>query len=104
MKVLAKNLQTQNVVVTRGTDGAILFNKKKNVFIECPAFASKIVDKVGAGDAMLALLSATLRAGYDEKFSLLIGSLAAAHTVESIGTGNSVNKETILRTIQHILK
>ena len=104
MKVLAKNLQTQNVVVTRGTDGAILFNKKKNVFIECPAFASKIVDKVGAGDAMLALLSATLRAGYDEKFSLLIGSLAAAHTVESIGTGNSVNKETILRTVQHILK
>ena len=63
----------------------------------CPAFASKVVDKVGSGDAMLALLSASLRSGYDEKMSLLIGSLAAAQSVETIGNSKSVSKEYCIK-------
>ena len=104
MKKLSQNLQAINVVVTRGNNGAELYNSDKDVFYTCPAFASKIVDKVGSGDAMLALLSASLRSGCDEKISLLIGSLAAAQSVETIGNSQSVSKNTVLKTLQHILK
>ena len=100
MSVLIAN----NVVVTKGNQGAELYNSDKDVFFTCPAFASKIVDKVGAGDAMLALISASLRSGYDEKISLLLGSLAAAQSVETIGNSKSVSKNTILKTLQHVLK
>jgi sugar/nucleoside kinase (ribokinase family) len=104
MKTLAQNLKATNVVVTRGDQGAELFNRSNDEFMVCPAFASKIVDKVGSGDAMLALLSASLRSGCDEKISLLIGSLAAAQSVETIGNSKSVSKNTVLKTLQHVLK
>jgi bifunctional ADP-heptose synthase (sugar kinase/adenylyltransferase) len=104
MKTLAQNLKATNVVVTRGDQGAELFNRSNDEFMICPAFASKIVDKVGSGDAMLALLSASLRSGCDEKISLLVGSLAAAQSVETIGNSKSVSKNAVLKTLQHILK
>ena len=42
------------------------------------AFASKIIDKVGAGDAMLAIISMCLKAKIPNDLSLLLGSLAGA--------------------------
>ena len=104
MKALSQNLKATNVVVTRGNRGAKLYHRTTDEFMTCPAFASKVVDKVGSGDAMLALLSASLRSGIDEKLSLLIGSLAAAQSVETIGNSESVSKNTILKTLQHTLK
>ena len=50
-------------MATRGNQGATMYNNVSKKFITCPAFASKVVDKIGSGDAMLAL-SASLRAGY----------------------------------------
>jgi sugar/nucleoside kinase (ribokinase family) len=104
IRVLAQNLRAINVVVTKGKEGAKLYNSEKDVFFTCPAFASKIVDKVGAGDAMLALLSVSLRSGCDEKISLLVGSLAAAQSVETIGNSKSVSKNTVIKTLQNVLK
>ena len=102
MKLLSKNLRSTNIVVTRGAKG--VYNRKKRKFYKCPAFASKVVDKVGSGDAMLALLSISLRGGYDEKFSLFLGSLAAAQSVESIGNSKFINLSEIKKTIQHAIK
>ena len=104
MKTLSNNLKAKNVVVTRGNEGAKLYNSKEDKFMTCPAFASKVVDKVGSGDAMLSLLSASLKAGFDPKLSLLMGSLAAAQSVETIGNSKSVSKNSILKTLQHTLK
>jgi len=104
IRVFAQNIRAINVIVTRGNHGARLYQRSKDEFIVCPAFASKIVDKVGSGDAMLALLSASLRSGCDEKISLLVGSLAAAQSVETIGNSKSVSKNTVIKTLQNILK
>ena len=62
------------------------------------------IEKVGAGEAMLALLSISLHKSYDKSISLFIGSLAAAQSVESIGNSKAVNKNQMLKTIQHLLK
>ena len=104
MRDLSRRLKATNIVVTRGSNGAILYNKGKRKFFKCPAFASKVIDKVGSGDAMLALLSISLRAGYDERFSLFLGSLAAAQSVESMGNSKSINMNELIKTIQHAIK
>jgi len=104
MKDLSYKLKTKNVVVTQGNSGAILYNTKKNKIYSCPAFASKVVDKIGAGDAMLSLLSLCLQKGYGKSFSLFVASLAAAQSVESIGNSKPVNKKEMIKTIEHILK
>ena len=45
-----KNIQ--NLVVTKGEKGSIMYHKNKNKFYYS-AFAHKVLDKVGAGDTML---------------------------------------------------
>ena len=50
-----------------------------------PAFASKVVDKIGSGDTMLSILSICLKINMPKDLSLLISSLAAAESVENMG-------------------
>ena len=52
-----KNLNISNLVVTQGSEGATLYNKKSKKFYYMEAFASKVVDKIGSGDTMLSLIS-----------------------------------------------
>ena len=104
MKQLAQNLQTKNLVVTRGNSGATLYASDNNKYYHCPAFASKIVDKIGAGDAMLALLSCLIKTSFDTDLSLFVGSLAAAQSVESIGNSTHVSKVQLLKTLSHAIK
>ena len=84
-------------------DKELLVNKDKTS-IKCPGFASEVVDKVGSGDALLALLSICLFYDIGEDLSLFIASIAAAQSVESIGTSRPVSKILLLKTISHFLK
>ena len=104
MKKLTQRIKLQNLIVTRGINGSILYDKKKNQFIECPAFASHVVDKVGAGDAMLSIVSAALSSGIDKHLSLLLGSLAAAQSVELMGPGKSIDKNMMLKILESLVK
>jgi len=108
LKKIMKKLSLQKnvgfLVVTQGNLGSIMYYKKEDKFYECPAFAGKVVDKVGAGDAMLALLSLALRKKFDFNFSLLLGSLSAAQSVESISNSTPCNKKIMTKHLEHILK
>jgi sugar/nucleoside kinase (ribokinase family) len=81
-----------------------MYLKKYNSFYECPAFAGKVIDKVGAGDAMLSLLSLAIKKNFDPNFSLLFGSLAAANNVESISNSVSCSKSMILKNLSSVFK
>lgn len=100
---LLKELKIKILVVTRGNNGAILINNKSSM-IECPAFASKIIDKVGAGDAMLAIISMCLKAKIPNDLSLLLGSLAGADSVENIGNSSFINKDKLMRQLEFLIK
>ena len=92
MKKLSKEKKIQNLIVTLGGSGSILYNFKKNKFFYADAYAKNIKDKIGAGDTMLSLIAPCLSSKIDIDVSLLISSLAAAHSVESIGNKNSIKK------------
>ena len=100
---LKEMVAAEYITVTQGRAGAFLLNDGK-VPIICPGFAVDIVDKIGAGDALLALLSVCLYKGFDEEMALFIASLAAAQSVESIGNSKPVDKVELLKTILHSLK
>jgi len=104
MKKLAKEQSIKNLVVTRGTSGSLLFNKKENKFNLCDAYANSAVDKIGAVDAMLSLISLSLKCGFKKELALLIASLAAAQSVKTIGNKESINKTQILKSLQNIIK
>ena len=103
IKKMSKKLKVSKIVVTRGHDGCTIFDSKKNSFTTCPAFATKVIDKIGSGDAMLALLSLGLKNNFDNHFNIFVSSLAAAQSVETIGNSERVKKVNILKTIKHIV-
>ncbi len=107
-EILIKKLSSQqnikNLIVTRGKEGALIYNKKKNKFNSCAAFAKTALDKVGAGDAMLSVAALCLKNNFSGDLSVLIGSLAAAQSTETFGNKQAVSKIKILKTLEHLLK
>jgi len=106
MSNLAKEKNIENLIVTRGGSGATLFHnhKENKKFYYVEAYANKIVDKIGAGDTMLSLIGPCLKSKIDSDTTLLISSLAASQSVESVGNKYSINKITMLKTLENILK
>ena len=103
LKRLTKNLNLRYVIVTRGYSGAILYNRKMNKFHYSDAFANKVIDKVGAGDAMLSILAICLFKKIDCDLTLLISSLCAAQSVNSIGNKKAISKSVLLKELEHYL-
>jgi len=62
------------------------------------------LDKVGSGDAMLAILSLCLKGKLDRNLSLFISSIAGALSVSSIGNKENITKLQILRSLDNLLK
>ena len=107
IKVLSKKLIKKNkikkIIVTIGKKGAFLIEKNSKT-IYCPAFARSSVDKVGAGDAMLSLVSICLKNNFDPQLALFIGSIAASISVQSLGNKENVDFYKLDRLIEHLLK
>ena len=100
---LKEAINANYISVTKGREGAFLLNGNK-LPVNCPGFAIEVVDKIGSGDALLALLSVSLYSKIEDDLSLFIASIAAAQSVESIGNSSPVNKVKLLKTISHFLK
>lgn len=102
-EILKDIVSAKYIAVTQGKNGAFLINGG-NAPERTPGFASQVIDKIGSGDAMLALLSVCLFSDFDEKLALFVGSLAAAQSVETVGNSYPVSKVKLLKTITHLLK
>ena len=62
------------------------------------------MDKVGAGDAMLSIISILLKLKLESILALFMGSLASAQSVEEMSNKNPVNKVKLLKYVNHIIK
>ena len=102
MTQIVKKLNFKNIILTRGISGSILFDRKN--FTYCPAFAKKILDKVGAGDAMLAISYLCVFRKLDPKITLFLGSIASAYTVENIGNKKNISYDYLTRSVEFLLK
>jgi sugar/nucleoside kinase (ribokinase family) len=100
---LEKLLSAKNLVVTKGSEGAITYNSKDG-FIHCPAFNQKTLDKVGAGDALLAIFSLCKFVGADNDISIFIASLSAANQTKVLNNKTFLKRNDLLKMVSHILK
>tara|TARA_B100000315_G_scaffold277_1_gene272 strand:- start:1114 stop:2637 length:1524 start_codon:yes stop_codon:yes gene_type:complete len=102
VKDLSAKIKTYIIVITCGKAGSLAY--MNNNFYYCPAYATKIVDRVGAGDTLLAITSLCFAAGVPADLTLFIGNLAAAQMVATTGTGMKLNKVNLIKYIESILK
>jgi len=103
-KKLSSMININDIIITKGSSGAILYSSKNKKYYNCPAFASKVVDKVGAGDTMLSIISILLKIDLNHNIALFLSSLGAALNVEKMSNKISINKTKLLKYFFHTLK
>ena len=69
-----------------------------------PAFAQKVVDRIGAGDAFLSLTALASYLGAPPELIGFIGNVAGALAVEILGNQRSIDKMEVKKCITSLLK
>ena len=82
---LNKNTNSKNLILKLGERGIFGQGKSNRHGFALPSFSKKIVDAVGAGDALLAYSSLALRATKSVLISSILGALAASCECEKDG-------------------
>ncbi|TPV96816.1 MAG: hypothetical protein B7733_02730 [Myxococcales bacterium FL481] len=87
--------QARALMVTRGFRGTVLITADDTIE-SCPALAERVVERVGAGDAVLALASVSLAAGLDPAVASVLANLGGAQAVTTVGNGASIRRTDII--------
>jgi rfaE bifunctional protein kinase chain/domain len=96
--VLIKNYNIENVLITLGTDGMMLFEKNGNI-TSVPTIARKVADVSGAGDTAIATLTATYVSGAPLSESAIIANIASGIVCEKPGIV-AIEKEELIEAVQ----
>ena len=97
------DLNCKNLIATRGSKGSVGLDENDEI-IRCPSYAKDVVDRIGAGDAYLAAASIALESGASLKASMFFASILAGKVIGEMGTGNSLLKEDLWKTIEALTK
>ncbi len=100
---LSKRMNCPSIMVTRGKSGSILYDREYG-FHECPAFAKEIVDRVGAGDAVLALTAAMACRKVPPDIMNFVANMIGAQAVAIRGNERSIDRVSLLKGIVSLLK
>jgi bifunctional ADP-heptose synthase (sugar kinase/adenylyltransferase) len=98
---LARRLGARYVMVTRGKSGTVLYARGAGL-IACPSFATRVLERVGAGDAVLAVTTAALAGDLDPALVVLLGNLAGAQAVTVMGNRCSIRKSAMIEQLRSI--
>ncbi len=99
---LKKQMQNNNIMITRGKDGLSLYYDNK--LYKAPPLASKIVDTVGAGDAVLSLSTLCQYIKLDPELTAYISSCSGAVAAGILGNEQSVSKGRLITFMTGPLK
>jgi len=98
---LLKELELDSILITLGARGMALFEKDGS-FNHLPTVAKKVYDVTGAGDTVIAVLTAMMAAGASKLEAAFIANQAAGIVVGYIGTAY-VGKDELFNTIAESL-
>ncbi len=100
---VAERIACDHFTVTLGKRGSLHYEPEGG-FHDVPAFATQVTDRVGAGDAVLALTS--LLASVDAPWELVgfVGNVAGAQMVTELGNRVPVSKIPLAKHIISLLK
>jgi rfaE bifunctional protein nucleotidyltransferase chain/domain len=92
----------KEITITLGQSGSLLYTAGE--FYNSPAFASRVKDSVGAGDALLSITSLLSFKKVPSELIPFIGNCMGTLAVEIIGNEHPVYKTDLTKFINHFLK
>jgi D-glycero-beta-D-manno-heptose-7-phosphate kinase len=98
---LLKQMELESLVITRGRDGMVAFEKDGQPLV-VPIFGSdQVVDVTGAGDTVIATFTAALAAGADTADAARLANFAGGIVVMKRGTATVSGKELLAAIDQY---
>jgi len=99
---LRGRLACERVLVTRGSQGVAYYDEVGEVI--CPALATKVLDRVGSGDAVLAISSLCVAAGVPAEAVGFLANVVGALKVQIVGNASAVDRTAAVKFVQALLK
>ena len=103
VKELAKKLSANILIVTLGKQGSVGVETGDKIN-HTPAFASKVVDRIGAGDAFFAFTAPCFAKGYSPELISFIGNTVGALAVQVVCNREPVDPSKLCEFITSILR
>lgn len=103
-EAVASNVKAAHLAVTRGTKGVMMFDTKAQTFHKVPALSSRVIDRIGAGDAFLSLSALCLGKGLAPEVAAFIGSVAAAMDVQIVCNREPIDPVGLKKYVSTLLK
>lgn len=100
---VANNLCCERVLITQGEEGCLCYSKEEG-FFQVPAFATRVVDRVGAGDAVFSVTALCVAQGAPMETVGFIGNAVGAEAVATVGHRSSIQRVPLYRHIESLLK
>jgi sugar/nucleoside kinase (ribokinase family) len=102
MAEVADKMGCRNLLVTRGKRGNLLFDPQAGV-LASPNLSSEVVDRVGAGDAVLAVTALCVSQGAPAEVVGFLGNLVGAQAVATVGHRHPLDPERLAESIHLLL-
>lgn len=96
-------LDCTNIAITRGNEGSLTYSSRGG-FFEIPALTDRAVDRLGAGDAYLAVTAPCAAKGYPMDLLGFIGNAVGALQVQIVGNKEPVEPVALFKFIKALLK
>lgn len=99
----ADRMGARAMMATLGRSGTMMLTEARDI-VRCPALASIVVERVGAGDAVLAVSTVAAAAGLAPELTSVLGNLAGAQMVAVMGNSSSIRKARLVESVRHLLR
>jgi rfaE bifunctional protein kinase chain/domain/rfaE bifunctional protein nucleotidyltransferase chain/domain len=98
-----KRIDCPVFTVTRGRSGILVF-ERGNGFSEGPSFTDHVVDRIGSGDAVLAVTSLAAALGASGEMIAFLGNVAGSEAVKIVGHRSFLDSNMLKKHINSMLK
>lgn len=103
MEQTAARLSCKALAVTRGKRGCVVLADGQ-ALVEVPAFATKVVDSIGSGDAFFAISALCAALGTPPEIIGMLGNVVGALAVGVIGNKKAIDRMSTQKFLTSLLK
>jgi rfaE bifunctional protein nucleotidyltransferase chain/domain len=96
-------LSCDRMIITCGVQGCLCYSREEN-FCETPAFSARVVDRVGAGDAVLAITAPCAAVETPSEVLSFIAGCVGAQAVTTVGNRTAIERVSLARYVECLMK
>ncbi len=100
---VAGELDCDHIMMTMGKHGSMFYTSPQE-FKQVPAFATQVVDRVGAGDAVLCVTALCVAMKAPAEVIAFLGNVVGAEAVTIMGNKRSIERIPLYRHVECLLK